>query len=477
PLVAALLTSCGETHRQFALALLRERDWDGKLASFIELLGHGRADVRTSAADWLAKQGELALPVLARALAQGNARVRLHAATALGQMNLPGALDVLRQRLPAERAPAVRQKLTALVGLPGVAGTVSTASTEQIAALCAAALAEPRAGRAFSWLDAATLPSLHWCTDAPVPLAVLRYLLQCQAGMGMMALAPVVQNALEVIDRARAGDFALALVNIWAASRAPLADMRALLLAAALGDDRIIAPLCARDDQRSGQVTSEVRCNEAWILSLLGTEAALRAIGARCAAARHDGILWTAFDALAVRRQTSVEDLFDDCADDLGFSARGEQIIAYKQHRLTARINPAWLDEVQFFDEKGDRLRSFPKLRPGENRQESALAWRRWYYLTSHLRGSIEDQLRRLDTAITSRRSWSATRWHRLFLEHPIGRLAASFLIWEYQAAPEAPWTCCTLTQDGECRTSTGLPLELEAAGVFRLAHPYELET
>lgn len=476
-LVAALLVSRREAVRCFGLNLLREHDWDGKLAAFIELLGHGRADVRASAVEWLAKQGNPALPALTRALAQGDARVRLHAATALGQMNLPAALDALRQRLPIERAPAVRQKLTALVSPPVVTETVSTASIEQIAALCAVAEAEPRAGRAFAWLDPTSLPPLHWCTGAPVPLAVLRYLLQCQASMGTMALAPVVQDALGLIEQASAGDFALALVNVWAASRASLADMRVLPLAAALGNDRLIAPLCARDDQRSEQVKAEVRCNEVWILSLLGTEAALRAIGARCEAARSDGILWTALDALAMRRQTTPEDLFDDCADDFGFSAQGEQLIVYNQRRLTVRINPAWLDEVRFFDEQGERLRSFPKLQPGENRQESVRAWRRWYDLSSHLRDRIEDQLRRLDTAITNRRCWEVSRWHRLFLEHPIGRLAASLLIWEYQAVPEAPWTRCTLAPDGECRTSSGLPLELASAGVFRLAHPHELET
>src|SRR5215469_3565911 len=65
PLVEALLTSRRETFRRFALDLLLKHDWDGKLAYFIELLGHGHGDVRASAAEWLAKQGEQALPALA----------------------------------------------------------------------------------------------------------------------------------------------------------------------------------------------------------------------------------------------------------------------------------------------------------------------------------------------------------------------------------------------------------------------------
>jgi hypothetical protein len=479
PLVEALLTSPRETFRRFGLDLLREHDWEGKQAYFLALLGHRRAEVRANAAEWLAQQGEPCIPILAQVLSHPDARVRLHAASALEQIGTPGALDVLRQRLPVERAPAVRQKLTALVGQPTVTDPASTASAEQIAALCAVAEAEPHTGRAFTWLDPVALPDLRWCTGTPVPLAVIRYLLQCQAGMSAMALAPVVEGVVGLIDQASAGDFALALVHSWAESRAPLSDMRVLLLAAALGDDRIIAHLCARDDQRSEQVKFEVACNEAWIFAQLGTDAALRAIGARCLFPARN-ILWTALDALAARRQTTPEDLFDVCTPDLGFSTQGEQVIAYSQRRLIARVSPVWSGDsyifIRLFDEQGAHLREFPSWRSSDDRREYRQAIRAWWHLRSKVRDSIEALLYHLDAAITSRRSWPVERWRQLFLEHPLQRLAASLLIWEYQAAPEAPWTRCTVTAAGECTTFAGAPLDLEQTGALRLAHPAELE-
>jgi hypothetical protein len=166
--------------------------------------------------------------------------------------------------------------------------------------------------------------------------------------------------------------------------------------------------------------------------------------------------------------------------EDLGFSAQGEQIIAYSQRRLTARVSPAWPDYdklyIRLFDEQGDRLSLFPKKRPSDDRRTYWRAARMWRHLRDAVRSRVEAHLCRLDAAITSRRSWPVARWRQLFLGHLIQRIAASILIWEYQAAPEAPWTRCTVTEEGECVNETGAPLELEPAGVLRLAHPAEME-
>lgn len=499
----------------------------------LTLLTHRNQEVRELAISWLSLQGSDMVTDVAPLLHSRTAATRLHAARILAAIGDENAYELLRARLATERNDEVRRVLR--VTLPangslasasartGAAAetTIEMSSIETSTAMGAASqsgdtpadrlarisalVAEAEAAHhrlrsaekpIYLWFELQSAPAPRWITGEEVPLLVLDYLLRAQARMREPVLALPVERALPLIDRTSAGEFALALAEAWA-EHAPYQDIISVMLAAALGDDRIMAPVLARKVPRGIPYQKSYRFHNLrlQVLVPLASDALLDVVWDESPAGKEPNRIAQAtandiFARVAARRGDNLEDLFDahiglgsvspspDGFYDAYPGYHHQKDYGDKRHRLA--INSAWT--LQITDDTGAEVLSAAIPRPTDSGAQIRTMYRQIPYTWGAVLQDVFDNMlshaRRLETALATQRTWTVTRWAELFLQHPFMHIIGGGLIWGMlpSVRSESYNTLFLLLPDRTLRTADGGILALPNDGVVRLVHPLELD-
>ncbi|MDX2645706.1 DUF4132 domain-containing protein [Streptomyces sp. PA03-1a] len=188
------------------------------------------------------------------------------------------------------------------------------------------------------------------------------------------------------------------------------------------------------------------------------------------------------FKALKVRAQEKIsevaeglgltgEQLADRLVPDLGLDPDGTTVVDYGTRRFTVGFDEQLRPFV--LDADGKRRKDLPA--PGvKDDQELAPAERkRFAALKKDVRTIASDQIRRLEAAMVTQRTWTAAEFRELFVQHPLVWHLVRRLVWLADAAGAA--TAFRVAEDRSFADVDDDEFTLAAEATVRLAHPLHL--
>lgn len=435
---------------------------------------------REATAALLAGQGAVAIPRAAALLAARRATTRLAAVSLLAR--LPGdagaeeARATLRARLDAEMDETVREAL--LNALPDAAppapGPVPRESLDALVGRTADMYKRSPA----AWLDEAQLPPLFLTGAAePLPPAAVRFLLHRQARGKEIDADTQARPLLDALDRARSGDFALAVLQGFLASSQAAGDRWALAVAGLLGDGRTLRGLVRQIPEWVDRGRGKLAEYAAEAVALLGTDEALLALDALSIRYRSKNknvgtAATTAFARAAEARGLTTDELGDRVVPRLGFPPEGgPRVVAVGERRVEVRVG---LDfKLALLDADSHRkVAAWPAGMPPEIKAEMKET-------TAALREAAKAQTLRLENQFVRQRRWPVARWRELFLAHPLLVPFAVRLVWGEYAADdgrEKPRTTFRALPDGVLTDTDDDTPALGPDAFVGIVHPLELD-
>lgn len=314
---------------------------------------------------------------------------------------------------------------------------------------------------ARAWLDEAMLPRLFYRTGTPVELDAVRTILSLQSREKGPHLHPEGRALLNDVDRERSGDFALSLLNLFVAQKENNKDKFCLVLAAALGDDRVMNLLKRKilewPEQRRGKLSEFAIA----ALGTAGSDTALFTLDSVARRLRTQRRLQAhaALDQVkeaAAARGVSREAMIDDLLPWHGFTGR-EREVGQPSKRFHVGVG---LDfKMRYVDQKGAAKKSLSKTVPEEEREEVS-------ELSKSLRDLVKSHTIRLVDCMIEEHAWPVATWQHLFLHHPL----------LFPFAVRCVWTSggrsFRALEDGTLTDLEDEVVRLDEGAAVRLLHP-----
>jgi predicted DNA-binding WGR domain protein len=428
-------------------------------------------------ADWLERLKVAGRTATAWFLRHGADAARLLVPDALGQ---PGAA-----RTAAERA------LTLIVSAHG-ADTVRRAAVEygEEAAEAIEVLLDSdpleaalpaRMPQPGTWADPAALPQLVTSAGGALPSSTVRHVLTMLAVSRPGALYPGVTVVKELCTRDSLTAFAWALFEEWRLAGMPAKDAWALHALGWFGDDETVRALTPIIRAWPGEGAHHRAVDGLEVLAAIGTDVALLHL--------HGIAQRVKFKALKLRAQEKIaavaaelgltgEQLADRLVPDLGLDADGSTVVDYGTRRFTVGFDEQLRPFVR--DESGRRLKDLPKPGVRDDAELAPAERKRFTALKKDARTIASDQVRRLEEAMVTRRSWTGAEFRQLFVEHPLVWHLVRRLVWLGEA--EGTVTAFRVAEDRTYADGEDETVSVADDATVTLAHPLlmgaaELET
>lgn len=365
---------------------------------------------------------------------------------ALKNKNLQQAL---REILLASPHPLAREMLQAMLG----GGKLDAASTSVIEAHLGVAPAKaadnsaapsPAAELAAVEQQAATVKRIAAAVrafDVPQVLDTLQPLSEHAARVVLHLAAgaegefpPLLARMLALVPDEGRARLSMALVEVWVALEGEPKARWALRLAYGNSDDRVVDSLAqaALAWGKPRKQRAVLAVEQLGALDTLYALARIQEIGASRKV--KDAVIYAARQALrsaAERRGISVADLHDELTPDFGLARGVELSVGERRYRVELQGDLS----LRLVDEKGKVSKSLPALKDETLRAAWEDASTRYKALADGLKAVLKQQAPRMQAAFYTGKTWPAARWQRLFLEHPLLRIAGRSLIWRSESA------------------------------------------
>lgn len=487
-----------------------------------EVLGGASKQLREIAVDALTTWDRAeAAKIAAEYLTAKKNDPRLGGTALFAELGGDAAINALQAAFVLEKSVAVRSEMRRALALLGaepaaapVEMTGAAASEAQNAApstvgeweaVFSAQKRKPRAPAA-EWLDVAALPALFGTDGSAVGPLTLAHVFATQAarkeiaertkvdftlneladgsgeliktesqitGQRSIQLAPDLLPIFAQIDRARSGDFALALLDAWLGSAQEAKHRWAMTVAGALGDTRILSVLNSWIPKWCDASRGKLAEYAAQAIALQGSDEALMLLDGLATRYRNKqrnigAAAAQAFQAAAEARGLSADELGDRVVPAFGFDADGLRDLSWEGGAARAELG---MDlKVSWSDPESDKaLKGLPASAPDALKAEVK-------DLAKLLREAAKSQAARLESALVRQRRWPVARWRELYETHPVLRAFATRLIWGVYGADGALARCFRRYPNGLLADATGGLEELpEADAQIGLVHPLEL--
>ncbi|MFE6858485.1 DUF4132 domain-containing protein [Nocardia sp. NPDC057668] len=421
------------------------------------LLG-SRRGVRAVALTWFERHLERAAPDLV--------------AAALGR---PGASRTLaRQALSTLNARGHREALCA-----GAVGLGPEAAAAIEAELSADPLEQLPAVRPElpAWADPRGLPPilLRDSGRALPPAAVsavCTMLSFCAPGENYPGIAIVA----EIAQPRSLAAFGRALFDTWRLAGYPPDHTWALHALGLFGDDdtaRDLAPLIRAWPGENAHARAVAGLD---VLVSIGSDAALMQLNSIAEKVKFKAIKNTAREKireLAEEAGLTSEELADRLVPSLGLDARGGIVLDYGSRSFRAGLDEQLRPVIH--DSDGTPRKSLPKPGAKDDPELAPLAYKAFTAFKKDAKAAAEEQLRRLERAMTTGRRWTAAIHRPLFAEHPLISQLARRLVWITVDENDAVTGSFRVAEDLSFADVHDEPVTLTADTRVGIAHPLHL--
>lgn len=369
----------------------------------------------------------------------------------MGEKGVPAALQEAADRYPEHAlralAPVIDEGTTRglqaagtvrrlLYARPGLAGAVPAGSVEALlprpavpdcAVLPEVLTGRPARGAKSDWADPELLPRiLTRDRDRALPAGATRHLL------GLLARkAPDAARIRAFCDPHSLAEFSWAVFERWQALGAPTRHNWALAQLGLIGDDTTVRRLSPLIKAWPGQGLTARAAAALDVLAAIGSDVALTHLFELTRRGRYKGLKARAalkIDEIAAARGMTRDALADRAVPAFGLDERGTLVLDYGPRRFTVTFDEQLVPLVR---EPGGRVRrSAPKPGPKDDPALAPAAHALFTGLRKDLRAIADQEIRRLELAMTTRRSWTPEDFRTLFVAHPLLGHIVRRLVW-----------------------------------------------
>ncbi|MBV2156669.1 DUF4132 domain-containing protein [Kitasatospora sp. SUK 42] len=427
-------------------------------------------DVRVAVtmADWLVRlksAGDAARSWFARHGLDA-ARLLVPAATGKAGTARRGAEQALRLIGAAHGAPAVR----------AVAGEYGPEAEEVVGALLSADplvnVLPAKVPQPGDWAEPMMLPQLLVRGGGgALPAEAVRHVLTMLALSKPGAVYPGLDQVAQVCEPRSLTDFGWAVFEQWRLAGMPSQDGWALHVLGRLGDDETVRRLTPLLRAWPGEGAHHRAVDGLEVLAAIGSDVALLHL--------HGIAQRVRFKALKARAQEKIaevaaglglsgEQLSDRLVPDFGLDADGTTVVDYGTRTFTVGFDEQLKPYV--LDADGTRRKDLPTPGARDDAELAPAERKRFAALKKDVRTVAGDQIRRLEDAMVTQRSWTAEEFQQLFVGHPLLWHLVRRLVWLAEA--DGATTAFRVAEDRTLADVQDEVFALPAGATVKLAHP-----
>ncbi|MFF0389999.1 DUF4132 domain-containing protein [Kitasatospora sp. NPDC004615] len=432
------------------------------------LLPYLDARVAETMADWLVRLKSAGNTASSWFVRHGTDAARLLLPAALGKAGAArfGAEQALRVIAEAHGAAAVR----------AVAGEFGPKAEEAVGTLLSAdplVTALPaKLPPPCDWAEPVTLPQLLLRGgERALPTEAVRHVLTMLALSGPKAFYPGLDEVALLCEPQSLTEFCWAVFEQWRLAGMPAQDGWALHVLGRFGDDGTVRRLTPVLRAWPGEGAHHRAVDGLEVLAAIGTDVALLHL--------HGIAQRVKFKALKTRAQEKIsevaaglgltgEQLSDRLVPDFGLEADGTTVIDYGTRTFTVgfdeQLKPYLLDAA------GARRKDLPAPGARDDAELAPAERKRFAALKKDVRTVAGDQIRRLEEAMVTGRSWTAQEFDQLFIGHPLLWHLVRRLVW--LSGTDGTVTAFRVAEDRTLADVRDEAFTLPATASVRLAHP-----
>ena len=305
---------------------------------------------------------------------------------------------------------------------------------------------------------------------------LMRWLLQQLANETEERLPRSVQRILQQCPLPERQRFVEAALQQWLAHNGDPKLRWLLRLIPCGADDRLVPPLVeAVQTWHKKQKQRAVQAIRA--LAHIDTVFALSQVKAIAETRKYTDLLIDSAQqelrAAAKRRQQSFNDLLDELVPDFGLTDGGLELdVGPYCYRLELQGDLS----LRVLSPNGKSTKSLPKAKTDEDATKHADAEATFKRLRKAIKTVSEQQVKRMQVALISARTWSASRWRLLFVDHPLLRQMTHTLIWSQRTAEGDYKGSFRLSEDLSLIDHQDEVIELQDDDSISLWHPIEAD-
>ncbi len=268
--------------------------------------------------------------------------------------------------------------------------------------------------------------------------------------------------------------FAWGLFEQWRLAGMPAKDSWALHALGALGDDDTVRRLTPVVRAWPGEGGHHRAVEGLSVLATIGTDVALMHL--------HGIAQRVPFKALKLRAQEKIvevaeglgltgEQLGDRLVPDFGLDADGSTVIDYGSRQFTVGFDEQLRPYVR--DADGKQRKALPAPGAKDDPELAPAERKRFAALKKDVRTVAADQVRRLEAAMVTQRTWTTAEFRELFLAHPLVWHLVRRLVWIGVTGGVA--TAFRVAEDRTLADVHDDELTLSEETMVRVAHPLHL--
>ncbi|MFD3514591.1 DUF4132 domain-containing protein [Streptomyces sp. NPDC058657] len=292
-----------------------------------------------------------------------------------------------------------------------------------------------------AWAEPALLPQLTLRGgQSALPLDAARHVVMMLALSTPQEPYPGLAAVQEICDPASLAEFGWELFEAWRLAGKPPQDSWALHALGVIGDDGTVRRLTPVLKIWPGVGAHHRAVEGLEVLASIGSDVALLHL--------HGIAQRVKFKALKAKAQEKIaqvaeglgltgEQLADRLVPDFGLAADGSTVVDYGTRKFTVGFDEQLRPYV--LDGGGKRLKDLPKPGARDDAELAPAERKRFMALKKDVRTTAADQVRRLEAAMVTGRSWTAAEFRELFVAHPLLWHLVRRLVWVSTPGVGAP--------------------------------------
>ena len=133
-----------------------------------------------------------------------------------------------------------------------------------------------------------------------------------------------------------------------------------------------------------------------------------------------------ALDELGGRRGLERDELLEQTVPDYGLSPDSTRTVVAGEYQLVVTVSPPGQVSLRAINSRGTVLKSIPASVKDEHSGELAAQ----KALVKELKATLTPEKSRVEDLLAADREWPASRWRRLYRQHPVTRTVTEHLLW-----------------------------------------------
>ncbi|WP_335933004.1 DUF4132 domain-containing protein [Streptomyces sp. PTD5-9] len=323
-----------------------------------------------------------------------------------------------------------------------------------------------------AWAEPALLPQIVVRSGGALPEGSVRHALMTLALSKPGEVYPGVAAFVETATAASLAEFAWALFEQWQMANLPAKESWVLHALGLLGDDETVRRLTPVVRAWPGDGAHHRAVEGLDVLATIGSDVALLHLHGIAQRVRFKGLKARAQEKIAevaAGLGLTGDQLSDRLVPDLGLDADGSTVVDYGTRRFTVGFDEQLRPYV--LDEDGKRRKDLPKPGARDDAELAPAERKRFMAIKKDVRTIASDQVRRLESAMVTGRSWTAREFAELFVAHPLLWHLVRRLVW-LSETDDGARAAFRVAEDRTFADVEDEVFELAEDATVRLAHP-----